>query len=162
MTIYKHVFKKKFVPDTFCVDRSAFIFFSTIDKKKKWVVIRKYHNHTLHTKTRPDIIIHFIKQWDQFHFERKLNAQKCMSVSVSFVPNVVVQHVNCFVETTHYKRKVPSHLLVMWHTMFVSVYAISVILWGTVKGHNYSPFCNVAVQINVLPDFLATIIVAKQ
>ena len=27
MTIYKHVFKKKFVPDTFCVDRSAFIFF---------------------------------------------------------------------------------------------------------------------------------------
>ena len=33
-----------------------------------------------------------------------------MSVSVSVVPIVVVQHVNCFivycVETTHYKRKV--------------------------------------------------------
>ena len=31
------------------------------------------------------------------------------------------------------------------HTMLVSVYAISVILWGTVTGHNYSPSCNVAV-----------------
>ena len=32
-----------------------------------------------------------------------------MSVSESFVPNVVIQHVNCFavscVETAHYKRK---------------------------------------------------------
>ena len=55
-----------------------------------------------------------------------------MSVSVSFVLNVVVQHVNCFVvccvEMKLYKRKVPSYLLVMWHTMLVSVYAISVIL----------------------------------
>ena len=54
-----------------------------------------------------------------------------MSVSISFVLNVVVQHVNCFVvccvETKHYKRKVPFYLLVMWHTMLVSVYAISVI-----------------------------------
>ena len=92
------------------------------------MVIRKCHNHTLQTKTRPDIIIHFIKQRDQFHFNSKLYAQKCMSVSVSFVPNVVVQHVNCFVvcciETTHYKRKVPSYLLVMWHTMLVSVYTL--------------------------------------
>ena len=51
-----------------------------------------------------------------------------MSVSVSFVPNVVVQHVNCFVVccvwTTHYKRKVPSYLSLMWHTILVSVYAI--------------------------------------
>ena len=98
------------------------------------MVIRKCHNHTLQTKTRPDIIIHFIKQLDQFHFERKLYMyeQKWMSVSISFVLNVVVQHVNCFVvccvETKHYKRKVPSYLLVMWHTMLVSVYAISVIL----------------------------------
>ena len=72
-----------------------------------------------------------------------------MSVSVFFVLNVVVQHVNCFVVccvgTKHYKRKVPSYLLVMWHTMLVSVYAIIVILRGTVTGHNYSPFCNVAV-----------------
>ena len=37
--------------------------------------------------------------------------------------------------------------------MLVSVYAISVILRGTVTGHNYSPFCNVAVKINVFPDF---------
>ena len=150
------------LPDTFCVGRSAF----TKDQKNKWVVIRKYHNHTLQTKTRPDIIIHFIKQRDQFHFERNLYAQKCLSVSVSFVPNVVVQHVNffvvCCVETTHYKRKVPSYVLVMWHTMLVSVYAIIVILWGTVTGHNYSPFCNVAVKINVFPDFFGKIIVAKQ
>ena len=153
MTICKHVFKQKTttasLPDTFCVSRSAFVFFSTKDQKNKWVVIRKYLNHTLQTNTRPDIIIHFIKQWDQFHFESKLYAQKCMSVLVSFVPYVVVQNVNfffvCFVETTHYKRKVPSYLLVIWHTMLVSVYAISVILWGTVIGHNYSPFCNVAV-----------------
>ena len=55
-----------------------------------------------------------------------------MSVTVSLVLNVVVQHVSCFVvccvETKHYKREVPSYLLVMWHTMLVSVYAISVIL----------------------------------
>ena len=87
---------------------------------------RKYHNHTLQTKTRPDIIMHFIKQRNQFHFERKLYAQK-----VSFVPNLVVQHVSgfvaCCVEATHYKWKVPSYLCVMWHTMLVSVYAVSVI-----------------------------------
>ena len=55
-----------------------------------------------------------------------------MSVSVPFVPNVVAQHVSgfvaCCVEATHYKWKVPSYLWVMWHTMLVSVYAISVIL----------------------------------
>ena len=83
-------------------------------------IIRKYHNHTLQTKTRPDIMIHFIKQRDQSHFEIvncKLYAQKCMSVSVFFVPNVVVQHVNCFVvcciKTTHYKRKGPSYFSVI-------------------------------------------------
>ena len=48
--------------------------FSTKDQKKQVSMIRKYHNHTLQTKTRPDIIIHFIKQRDQFHFERKLYA----------------------------------------------------------------------------------------
>ena len=56
-----------------------------------------------------------------------------MSVSVSFVTNVVVQHMNyfvvCCVEVTHYKRKVPPYLLVMRHTMLVSVYAISAILF---------------------------------
>ena len=110
---------------------------------------RKYHNHTLQTKTRPDIIVHFIKQRNQFHFECKLYAQKCVSVSVPFVPNVVVQHVSgfvaCCVQVTHYKWKVPSYLWVMWHAMLVSVYAISVILCGTVTGHNYSPYYNVAV-----------------
>ena len=89
-------------------------------------------NHTLQTKTRPDIIVHFIKQRNQSHFERKLYAQKCVSVSVPFVPNVVVQHVSgfvaCCVEATHYKWKVPSYLWVMWHTMLVSLYAIRVIL----------------------------------
>ena len=81
---------------------------------------------------QPDIIMHFIKQRIQFHFERKLYAQKCVSVSVPFVPNVVVQHVSgfvaCCVEATHYKWKVPYFLWVMWHTMLVSVHAISVIL----------------------------------
>ena len=75
---------------------------------------RKYDNHTLQTKTRPDIIMHFIKQRNQFNFERKLYAQKCVSVSVPFVPNVVVQHVSGFVaycvEATHYKWKVPPYL----------------------------------------------------
>ena len=82
--------------------------FSTKDQKKQVSMIRKYHNHTLQTKTRPDIIIHFIKQ--RYFERRKLYAQKCMSVSVSFVPIVAVQHVNCFVvccvETTGYKWKV--------------------------------------------------------
>ena len=40
---------------------------------------------------------------------------KCVSVSVPFVANVVVQHVSGFVtfcvEATHYKWKVPSYLL---------------------------------------------------
>ena len=82
-------------------------------RKKQMSMIRKYHNHTLQTKTKPDIIMHFIKQRNQFHFERKLYAQKCVSVSVPFVPYVVVQHVSgfvaCCVETTHYKWKVPSY-----------------------------------------------------
>ena len=63
MTIYKHVLKNKKprLSDTFCTGRSAFLFF----------------------------IMHFIKQRNQFHFERKLYAQKCVSVSVPFVPNAV-------------------------------------------------------------------------
>ena len=77
-------------------------------------------------------IMHFIEQQNQFHFERKLFAQLCVSVSVPFVPNVVDQHVSgfaaCCVEPTHYKWKVSSYLWVMWHTMLVSVNAISVIL----------------------------------
>ena len=97
--------------------------------------IRKYHNHKLQTKTRPDIKMHFIQQRNQFHFERKLYVQKCVSVSVPIVPNVVIEHVSvfvaCCVEATHYRWKVPAymylHVWVMWHTMLVSVYAISVI-----------------------------------
>ena len=110
-------------------------------------IIRKYHNHSLQTKTRPDIIIHFIKQRDQFHFERKLYAQKCMSLSVFFVPNVVVQHVSCFdvccIKKTCYKRKGPSYLWVMWHTMLVSVYAISAFIRHLVT----SPFKSMYFQI---------------
>ena len=58
----------------------------TKDKKKQQQMnmTRKYHNHTLQTKTRPDIIMRFIKQRNQFHFKRKLYAQKCVSVSVPF------------------------------------------------------------------------------
>ena len=89
---------------------------------------RKYHNHTLQIKTRPDIIMHFIKQRNQFHFERKMYAQKCVSVSVPFVPIVVVQHVSGFVACCVEATQVPSYLWVMWHTMLVSVYALSVIL----------------------------------
>ena len=59
------------------------------------------------TKTRPYIIMHFIKQPNQLHFECKLYVQKCVSVSVPFVPNSVVEHVSgfvvCCVQTTHYK-----------------------------------------------------------
>ena len=129
---------------------SAFLFILKTSLKKQMSMIKKkYHNHTLQTKTRPDIIMHFIKQRNQFHFERKLYAQKCVSVSVPFVPNVVAERVSgfvaCCVERTHYKWKVQSYLCVMWHTMLVSVYAISVILLGTVTGHNYSPSYNVAV-----------------
>ena len=135
MTIYKHVLKNnRKTPSV-----SAVVHFYSVStvhikdqKKKQMSMTRKYHNHTLQTKTRPDIIVHFIKQRNQFHFERKLYALKCVSVSVPFVPNVVVQHVSgfvaCCVEVTHYKWKVPSYLWVMWHTMLVSVYALSVIL----------------------------------
>ena len=110
-------------------------------------IIRKYHNHTLQTKTRPDIIIQFIKQRDQFHFERKLYAPKCMSVSVFFVPYFVVQHVNCFVvcciKTTRYERKGPSYLWVMWHTILVSVYTQDIIIRHLVT----SPFRSIFFQI---------------
>ena len=79
MTIYKHVLKKKnTVSPTLSVSAVVhFYSFSTVDikdqKKKQMSMIRKYHNHTLQTKTRPDIIMHFINQRNQFHFERKLN-----------------------------------------------------------------------------------------
>ena len=110
-------------------------------------IIRKYHNHTLQTKTRPDIIIQFIKQRDQVHFVRKMYSQNCMSVSIFFVPNVVVQHVNCFVvcciKTTRYERKGPSYLWVMWHTMLVSVYTQDIIIRHLVT----SPFKSIFFQI---------------
>ena len=135
MTIYKHVLKsqKNTVSPQLSVSPVVhFYSFSSPEKNKQMSMTRKYHSHTLQTKTRSDIIMHFIKQRNQFHFERKLYAQKCVSVSVPFVPNVVVQHVSgfvaCCVEATHYKWKVTSYLWVMWHTMLVSVYAISVIL----------------------------------
>ena len=115
-------------------------------------MIRKYHNHRLQTKTRPDIIMHFINQRNQFHFERKLYAQTCVSVLVPFLPNDVVEHMSgfvaCCVEATHYKWKVPSYLWVMWNTMLVSVYAISVILCGRVTGHNYSLSCKQSRRLN--------------
>ena len=102
-------------------------------------------------------MMHFIKQPNQFHFKRKLYVQNCVSVSVPFVPNSVVEHVSgfvvCCIQTRHYQWKVPSYLWVMWNTMLVSVYAISVILWGTVTGHNYSQSCNIALSINVFLDF---------
>ena len=84
MIIYKHVFKQKHrLSDTFCVGRSTFLFFfycAYYRPEKQVSMIRKYRNHTLQTKTRPDIIIHFIKQRDQFHFDRKLYVQKCVPV----------------------------------------------------------------------------------
>ena len=107
-----------------------FYSFSTVyikDQKKQVNMIRKYHNHTLQTKTRSDIIMQFIKQRNQFHYERILYAQKCASVSVPFVPNVVVEHVSGFVDDT-LQVDVTSYLWVMCHMMLVSVYAISVIL----------------------------------
>ena len=64
------------------------------------------------SQTRPDIIIHFIKQRDQFHFERKLYVQKCMSVSVSLSPMLSYStstFVACCVETPHYKRFHPPY-----------------------------------------------------
>ena len=112
---------------------SAVVHFYAYQRPEKQVsMIRKYHNHKLQPKTRPGIIMNFIQQRNQFLFERKLYAQKCVSVSVPFVLNVVVEHVSgfvvCCVETTHYNWKVPSYLWVMWHTMLVSVHAISVLL----------------------------------
>ena len=74
--------KKHPLSDTFCVGRSAFFILFLLcrkDQKKQVSMIRKYHNHTLQTKTRPDIILHFMKQRNQFYFERKLYVQKCVS-----------------------------------------------------------------------------------
>ena len=114
MTIYKHVLKNKNTPFLrHFLYRPLCIFYSvstvhTKDQKKtkQMRMTRKYHNHTLQTKTRPDIIMHSIKQRNLFHFEHKLYAQNSVSVLVPFVPNVVVQHVSdfvaCCVEATHY------------------------------------------------------------
>ena len=78
----KHVLKKQkyTVSPTLSVSAVVhFYSFSTVhikdQKKKQMSMTRKYHNHTLQTKTRPDIIVHFIKQRNQFHFERKLYVQ---------------------------------------------------------------------------------------
>ena len=88
MTLKKKKKKKKRVTRTLSVSagRSAFTFFFYLRPEKQVSIIRKYQNHTLQTKIRPNIIIQFIKQRDQFHFERKLYAQKCMSVSVFLSP----------------------------------------------------------------------------
>ena len=105
-----------------------------------------FKDHTLQTKTRPDIIMHFIKP-----FRTHIVCTKMCVLFSTFCAHFfsVVEHVSgfvvCCVQTTLYKWKVPSYLWAMWHTMLVSVYAISVILRGTVTGHNYSPSCNVAV-----------------
>ena len=113
--MYLNKTKKNTVSPTLSV--SAIVHFysvSTVHIKdqKKMSMTRKCHNHILQSKTRPDIIMHFIKQRNQFHFECKLYAQKCVSVSVPFVPNAVVQHasgfVACCVEANHYKWKAPS------------------------------------------------------
>ena len=94
MTSYKHVFKqKKPVFPTLSVSAVVhFYSFSTVhirpEKEVNNTKRRKYHNHTLQTKTRPDIIMHFIKQRNQFHFKRKLYVQKCVSVSVPLSPIV--------------------------------------------------------------------------
>ena len=78
MTIYKHVFKqikpKHTVFPTLSVSAVVrFYSVSTVhikDQKNTSEYDRKYHNHTLQTKTRPDIIMHFIKQRNQVHFDR--------------------------------------------------------------------------------------------
>ena len=84
MTIYKHKLNLKKNPVSPTLSVSAVVHFYSVStvhikdqKKKQMSMARKYHNHTLQTKTRPDIIVHFIKQQNQFHFERKLYAQKC-------------------------------------------------------------------------------------
>ena len=135
-------------------------------KKKQMSMTRKYHNHTPQM-TRPNIKMHFIKQRNQFHFERKLHAQKCVSVSVPFVPNVVVQHVSgfvaCFVEATRYKWKVPSYVWVMWHTMLVSVYAISVIYFEVQSQDIIFRRITTSLFINqCISRFFGKITVAKQ
>ena len=52
---------------------SAVVLLYSFSTKDQVSIIKKYHNHTLQTKTRPDIIIHvyFIKHRDQFQNERK-------------------------------------------------------------------------------------------
>ena len=80
MTIYKHVFKQTkntVVSPTLSVSVVEHFYSVSIvhikdQQKNQMSMTRKYHNHTLQTKTRPDIRVHFIKQRNQFHFERKL------------------------------------------------------------------------------------------
>ena len=84
-----------------------------------------------------------------------------MSVSVSFVPNVVVQHVNffvvCCVETE-------SSILLIGDVAYDARFSVCNKRYTLRYSHRtyYSPFCNVVVEINVFPDFLAKIIVTKQ
>ena len=116
MTIYKHVFKQKNnVFPTLSVSAVAhFYSFSTVhikDQKKQASMIRKYHNHTLQTKTRPDIIMAFYKTMESIPFRTQIVCSKMC------VPNSVVEHMSgfdvCCVQTTHYEWKVPSYLWVM-------------------------------------------------
>ena len=66
-----------------------FYYFSTVhikDKKKTSEYDQEIpQSHTADHRL-PDIIIHFIKQRDQFHFERKLYVQKCVPVLSTFCP----------------------------------------------------------------------------
>ena len=105
-----------------------FIFFSTVhikDQKKQVSIIRKYHNHTLQTNTRPDSIMHFI-----IPFRTQIVCAKVCVRFSTFCPQCcrTCRARVCCVETTHYKWKVPSYLWVMWHKMLISVYAISVLV----------------------------------
>ena len=61
-----------------------------------------------------------------------------------FVPNIVVQHVNCFVvcciKTTCYERKGSSYLWAMWHTMLVSVYTQGILVTSPFKSKYFQIF----------------------
>ena len=130
MSIYKHVLKqtKNTVFLTLSVSAVVHIYsFSTVhiikDQKKTQVsMIRKYHNHIPKTKTRPDIIMHFIKQWNQFHFERKLYVQKYVSVSVPFVPLAHGQF--CCLLCSDDTLQVKSAILLMGHVAYDARFSV--------------------------------------
>ena len=91
MTIYKHVFKKNTVSPTLSV--SAVVHFYSVStvhiwrpEKTQMSMTRKYHNHTLQTKTRPDIIVHFYKTTESIPFRMQIVCAKmCVRVS-TFCP----------------------------------------------------------------------------